>query len=95
MGWNNFAAAENFLFCNASAAVLGGAMLRTSAHQSMGAFALLTGLIGVTGLACIELYADFGLGPGGIERATAYPFQIWISCMGAWLLRSKAPGAKR
>jgi len=93
--WHYLAAAENFLFCNAGAAVLGSALLRTSAHRWMGAFALLTGLVGLAGLACIGLHADFGLGPGGIERMTAYPFPIWISCMGAWLLRIGAPGAER
>jgi len=94
-GWHYLAAAENFLFCNAGAALLGAALLRKPAHRSMGAFGLLTGLVGLTGAACIGLHADFGLGPGGIERVTAYPFPIWISCTGGWLLRAEGSGADR
>ena len=60
----------------------------------MGAFAVLAGLVGLAGLACIAVHADLGLGPGGIERVTAYPFPIWISCMGAWLLHAGAPDAQ-
>ena len=93
-GWHYLGAAENFLFCNAGAAVLGAALLRTPTHRSAGMVALLTGLVGLIGLACIAMHADFGLGSGGIERVTAYPFPIWISCMGAWLLRAGAPGAR-
>ena len=47
-----------------------------------GALALLTGLVGLTGLACIGAHADLGLGQGGVERLTAYPFPLWISGVG-------------
>jgi hypothetical membrane protein len=92
--WHYLGAAENFLFCNAGAALLGVALLRMPTHRLAGALALLAGLVGLAGLACIAMHADLGLGPGGIERVTAYPFPIWVSCMGAWLLRVGAPGAR-
>lgn len=93
-GWHYLGAAENFLFCNAGAAALGAALLRTPTHRTAGMVALLTGLVGLIGLAGIAMHADLGLGPGGIERVTAYPFPIWISGFGAWLLRAEAPGAR-
>jgi hypothetical membrane protein len=93
-GWHYLGAAENFLFCNAGAALLGAALLRMPGHRLAGALALLAGLVGLAGLACIAIDADLGLGPGGIERVTAYPFPIWISCMGAWLLHGEAPNAR-
>jgi hypothetical membrane protein len=86
-GWHYLGAAENFLFCNAGAALLGVALLRTPSHRVAGTLALLTGLVGLAGLACISMHADLGLGQGGIERVTAYPFPLWISGVGAWLLR--------
>jgi hypothetical membrane protein len=94
-GWHYLGAAENFLFCNAGAALLGIAMLwRPPAYRPAGALALLTGLVGLSGLACIAARLDVGLGPGGVERLTAYPFPIWISGVGAWLLRGR-PGGPR
>ena len=72
-------AAENFLFCNAGAALLGVALLRGSSHRLAGTLALVTGLIGLAGLACIAAHIDMGLGQGVIERVTAYPFPLWIS----------------
>ena len=93
-GWHYLGAAENFLFCNAGAALLGAALLLMPGHRLMGAFAVLAGLVGLAGLACIAVHADLGLGPGGIERVTAYPFPIWISCMGASLLHAGAPDAQ-
>jgi hypothetical protein len=44
------------------------------------------GLPGLAGLVCLATHAFFGLGVGGMERVTAYPFTLWIACMGAWLL---------
>ena len=49
-------------------------------------FSLGAGLLGLAGLACLATHAFFGLGVGGMERVTAYPFTLWIACMGAWLL---------
>ena len=50
-------------------------------------FSLAAGLLGLAGLVCLATHAFFGLGVGGMERVTAYPFTLWIGCMGAWLLR--------
>ncbi len=78
-------AAENFLFCNAGSALLGLALWRQGARW-IGAAGVAAGLTGLFGVACIALGADLGLGAGGIERLTAYPFVPWIAMMGAWRL---------
>ena len=49
-------------------------------------FSLGAGLLGVAGLVCLATHAFFGLGVGGMDSVTAYPFTLWIACMGAWLL---------
>jgi hypothetical protein len=46
--------------------------------RSMGlaeTLALLTGLVGLTGLGRIAAHFDFGLGRGGVEPLTAYLFR--------------------
>jgi hypothetical membrane protein len=86
-GWHYFGAAENLLFCNAGAALLGVALLREgSAPRVVGFLSLGLGLIGLIGLAGLAGAHDFGLGLGGVERVAAYPFPLWIAGMGAWLL---------
>jgi hypothetical protein len=49
-------------------------------------FSLAAGLVGLAGLVCLATHAFFGLGVGGMERVTAFPFTPWIASMGAWLL---------
>jgi hypothetical membrane protein len=86
-GWHYLGAAENLLFCNAGAALLGLALLREgSAPRAVGLFSLSFGLIGLGGLAGLAFGYDFGLGLGGVERVAAYPFPLWIAGMGAWLI---------
>jgi hypothetical membrane protein len=86
-GWHYFGAAENLLLCNAGAALLGVALLREgSAPRAVGLFSLSFGLIGLTGLGGLAAGHDFGLGLGGVERVAAYPFPLWITGMGAWLI---------
>jgi hypothetical protein len=51
-------------------------------------FSLAAGLLGLTGLVCLATRYYFGLGVGGMERVTAYPFTLWIAGMGVWLLRA-------
>jgi len=82
--WHYLGAAENFLLCNAGAALLGAAMLRDA--RNAGLVSLAAGLLGLAALACLALRLYFGLGVGGMERVTAYPFPLWIAGMGAWLL---------
>lgn len=83
--WHYLGAAENFLFCNAGTALLGVALLRRS--KTAGLASVAAGGLGLAGLACLAIRAYFGLGVGGMERVTAYPFPLWLAGMGAWLLR--------
>ena len=86
-GWHYLGAAENLLFCNAGAALLGVALLREgTAPRAVGLLSLGFGLIGLAGLAGLAVGHDFGLGAGGVERVAAYPFPLWIAGMGAWLI---------
>jgi hypothetical membrane protein len=86
-GWHYFGAAENLLFCNVGAALLGVALLREGrASRAVGLLSLAFGLIGLAGLGGLAVGHDFGLGLGGVERVAAYPFPLWIAGMGAWLI---------
>jgi hypothetical membrane protein len=87
-GWHYFGAAENLLFCNLGAALLGAALLREgTALSAVGLLSLGFGLIGLAGLGGLASGHDFGLGLGGVERVAAYPFPLWIAGMGVWRLR--------
>ena len=81
------AAAENLFCSNAAMTLLGVAMLGFRPEtRLMGALTLCAGLIGLFGFACLGTHAYLGLGVGGIERITAYPFPLWLAAMGALLL---------
>ena len=77
-------AVENLVFCNVGAALLGVALLRD--NSAAGVVSLAAGLLGLAGVAALAAGADFGLGPGGVERVAAYPFPLWIAGMGAWVM---------
>jgi len=86
-GWHYFGAAENLLFCNAGAALLGVALLREgAAPRAVGLISLAFGLVALAGLGGLAAGHDFELGAGGVERVAAYPFPLWIAGMGAWLI---------
>jgi hypothetical membrane protein len=90
-GWHYLGAAENFLFSNAGAALLGLALLRQRRSiRRIALFSLAAGLLGLAGLVSLAARHYFGLGVGGMERVTAYPFPLWLASMGAWLLRGAA-----
>jgi len=89
--WHYLGAVENFLFCNAGAALLGAALF--SRARIMESISVAAGLTGLFGLACLGAGAYFGLGVGGMERVTAYPFPLWIAGMGAWLSKAAPPPA--
>jgi hypothetical membrane protein len=85
--WHYFGAAENLLFCNAGAALMGVALLREgTAPRALGLLSLAFGLVGLAGLGGLAVGHDFGLGVGGVERVAAYPFPLWIAGMGAWII---------
>jgi hypothetical membrane protein len=82
------AAVENLFCSNAAMTLLGIAMLSWRPEtRLMGALTLCAGVIGLFGFACLGAHAYLGLGVGGMERITAYPFPLWIAAMGALLLR--------
>jgi hypothetical membrane protein len=87
--WHYVGAVENFLFCNAGAALIGAALF--SRHGTVGGLGMAAGVLGLAGIACIGAHAYFGLGAGGMERVTAYPFPLWIAGMGIWLWRNANP----
>jgi hypothetical membrane protein len=90
-GWHYLGAGEHFLFCNAGAALLGLTLLQHGPDtRRIALLSLAAGLLGLAGLVCLAAHAYFGLGVGGMERVTAYPFTLWIAGMGAWLLRGGA-----
>lgn len=85
--WHYLGAAENLLFCNAGAALMGAALL--SRAPRVGAAGLIAGGGGLAGLACFAAGSYFGLGAGGMERVAAYPFVFWIAAMGGWLYSAR------
>jgi hypothetical membrane protein len=87
-GLHYLGAAENFLFCNAGMAAMGVALLVWRAGgRAMGLITVAAGVVGLLAFAAIAAHVDLGLGVGGIERVTAYPFPLWLAGMGAALLR--------
>jgi hypothetical membrane protein len=81
-------AVDNLFCCNAAMVLMGVAMLRWRRETKlMGALTLCAGLVGLFGFALLGAHAYLGLGVGGMERITAYPFPLWIAAMGALLLR--------
>jgi hypothetical membrane protein len=81
-------AAENLFCSNAAMALMGVAMLGWRREtRLMGALTLCAGLIGLFGFICLGARTYLGLGVGGMERITAYPFPLWIAAMGALLWR--------
>ena len=82
-GWHYLGAREHFLFCNAGAALLGLTLLQHGrATRQIALFSLAAGLLGLAGLVCLATRHYFGLGVGGMERVTAYPFTLWIAGVG-------------
>jgi hypothetical membrane protein len=81
-------AVENLFCSNAAMALMGIAMLGWRREtRLMGAGTLGAGLVGLAGFAFLAGHDYFGLGVGGMERVTAYPFPVWIAAMGVLLLR--------
>jgi hypothetical protein len=74
-----------FLFCNAGVALLGLTLLQPG-RRRIALFSLGAGLPGLAGLVRLATHSFFDLRVGGMERVSAYPFTLWIACMGAWLL---------
>jgi hypothetical membrane protein len=56
-------------------------------------FTLAAGVVGLVGLALFLSHTYLGLGIGGMERVTAYPQDIWLVLIGAYLLVRGTPPA--
>jgi hypothetical membrane protein len=81
-------AVENFLSCNAGMTAMGIAMLSwTRATRLTGLIVFSLGATGLLALGFLAMRIYPGLGVGGMERLTAYPFPLWLAGMGALLLR--------
>ena len=81
-------AAENFLCCNSGMALMGVAMARWRPETRLiGLVSLAAGLIGLAGVGLLAAHVYLGLGVGIVERATAYPFTLWIGALGLLLWR--------
>jgi hypothetical membrane protein len=84
-------AIDNFMCCNLGMATMGVAMLsgRPPARK-LGLVTFGAGIIGLAGLGFLATRSYLGLGVGGMERVTAYPFPLWLAAMGVMLLRNSA-----
>jgi hypothetical membrane protein len=56
-------------------------------------FTLAVGSVGLAGLPLFLTHSYLGLGIGGMERVTAYPQDIWLIAIGAYLLGRRVPHA--
>jgi hypothetical membrane protein len=80
-------AVENFICCNLGMAAMGLAMLRwNAAARPIGLITFGAGAVGLLGFGCLAGGCYFGLGVGGMERVVAYPFPIWLTGMGMFIL---------
>ena len=85
-----FGAAENLIFCNLGMLALGLAMsVSQGASRLIARAGVAAGVIGLAGLACLASGHYAGIGPGGVERVAAYPFPLWLSATGAWILTAR------
>lgn len=83
-------AVAHFLCGNLGVALLGLALLRRSPRtRVMGGLSLFAGVVGLTGTLLFFTDIDLGLGVGGMERIAAYPLPLWLTAMGAFLLRTR------
>jgi hypothetical membrane protein len=83
-------AALPFVLGNVGVLLL-GAVLRLPPW--LRAATLSAGVVGLVGLALFLSHTYLGLGIGGMERVTAYPQDVWLILIGAYLLVRRAPPA--
>jgi hypothetical membrane protein len=84
-------AALPFVFGNTGVLVL-GVVLRDLPAGLRGS-TLAAGAVGLVGLPLFLSHAYLGLGSGGMERITAYPQDVWLIVIGAYLLLRPGPAA--
>jgi hypothetical membrane protein len=54
-------------------------------------FTLTAGVVGLAGLPLFLSHTYLGLGIGGMERVTAYPQDVWLIAIGAYLFAGPVP----
>jgi hypothetical membrane protein len=86
------AAAEHFLLNNIGVALLGAALLLQSRWPRLFAsFTLGCGSIGLVATLLLSKKIFLGIGIGGMERVAAYPFPLWLTLTGLFLLLQRRP----
>lgn len=55
--------------------------------QALRIFTIVCGAVGLGALVFFLTHAYLGLGPGGMERLTGYPQDIWLIVFGGYLLK--------
>ncbi len=93
-------AAANFVAGNAGLVLLwvSGRRAREPRTAAAAVWSGLLGALGLTALASLALGANWGLGPGGIERVVAYPLPAALPVVGTAVLlsgRSRARLSRR
>jgi hypothetical membrane protein len=61
--------------------------------RTLRAFTLAAGVVGLVGLPLFLSHSYLGLGIGGMERVTAYPQDVWLIAIGAYMLSQRVPPA--
>ena len=59
-----------------------GLTLLQPGRRRIALFSLGAGLPGLAGLVRLATHSFFDLRVGGMERVSAYPFTLWIACIG-------------
>ncbi len=78
-------AALPFSIGNLGIVILG---LALDIPRSLRAYTLLTGTVALMALVLLISRHYLGLGPGGMERLTAYPQSTWLIVFGIYMSRS-------
>jgi hypothetical protein len=74
--------------------LLGAALLvQSRAPRWVGLYTLASGVLGLTATVLFAENIFLGLGLGGMERVAIYPFTLWLTLAGFYLLVSRFAGA--
>jgi hypothetical membrane protein len=81
-------AADQFIIGNLGMVVLGVALVRDRWWRALGAYSIVSGIVGLVATALFVAERFLGLGIGGMERLAAYPLPLWLTVIGVWLIRA-------
>ena len=92
IGWHRIGAGLDLVGGNLGIALLGASIWETDRRSWLGAYSIVSGVVGLVALWLFVSDRDLGLGIGGIERLTAYPIPIWMIVAGlVFLLPLRGP----